>query len=81
MITQYFQGLSQTIDVEATLAQAEVLARTLAALITQRDAADAASTSGGAGDKKAAAVDAPAAAALPVIPDELRALVRVEPKP
>lgn len=58
---------------EATLAQAEVLARTLAALIEQRDAADAAAAGSKPGGKT---IDAPAAAALPVIDDDLRALVQ-----
>ncbi|CEH17058.1 Ypt/Rab-specific GTPase-activating protein GYP7 and related proteins [Ceraceosorus bombacis] len=69
-ILLYFQGLSQSIDVESTLRQAEVSARTLKALIDQKDRASIADRSG-----SATRIDAPANSALPDIDEDLRSLV------
>ncbi|PWN45168.1 RabGAP/TBC [Ceraceosorus guamensis] len=69
-ILLYFQGLSQSIDVERTLRQAEVSARTLKALIDQKDRASLADRSG-----SATRIDAPADSALPDIDEDLRSLV------
>lgn len=68
-LLHYMNGLSHEIDVEATLARADVLAQSLKAIIEQKDAAAAKKSDSGVDE------DMPANVALPDIDDRLRTLV------